>query len=257
MKNKSLVIILCILSFIVLMVILSSTVFCLKNVELNFLSKKINLNSDDEIIQSVDFEYNKSIFFLSKKKYMTELEQKNPYIKIINIETIFPNKIRINCVERNELFALKGFENSSFKSYMILDREGKVLDNQNDFSNTHLNSISLVVDNSQEENVKKGQTISSSYNNLIKSLANELFAYQNNVLLLKANFEEIIINYNSSDDIKIKMRSGTTILLKEISSNFSEKFMLGLSTYDDVLDKTNSEIVIFKNSEGKVVGNIY
>lgn len=257
MKNKSLIIILSVLSFIVLLVVLSSTVFCLKSVELNFLSKKINLPSNEEIIENVKFEYNKSIFFLNRKKYVKELELNNPYIKILNIETVFPNRIKINCVERNELFAIKSFENNSFKSFLIIDDEGKVLSSQKEYVNTHLNAISLVFDDIQIQSVSAGQVVDDTILNAIKSISTELLAYDNNVLLLKANFEEIIVRYNSKDDIKIKMRSGATVLLKDVSKNFSEKFMLGLSTYNALPDKSNSQIVIFENNEGKIVGNVY
>jgi len=258
-KNKSLVIILSIIAFIVLFVVLSSTIFCLKNVELNFLSNTINLTGQNEqIIESADIKYNKSIFFADKEEYAKNLEEKNPYIKIINIETLFPSTIRINAVERNELLCVKGFSDNAFKSFMIMDDELKVLKTEKEYVNKKTNAIFVNFEGENSVFVEQGQVFSDATNtNLLKKLTTELLAYNNSVVLLKANFEEITFNFSSQDNLKIKMRSGTEIVIEDISTKFSEKFMLGLSTYDSVENKTSSKITVYENNDGKVVGYYY
>ena len=90
MKKKSLIIMLSIIGFIVLVVVLSSTIFSLKKVNLTFYSNTLRLtNKNEEIISSGNFKYNQSIFFIDKKKYISNLEKNNPYLKVINIETNF------------------------------------------------------------------------------------------------------------------------------------------------------------------------
>lgn len=256
-KNKSLIIILSVFAFIVLLVVLSSTVFCLKNVELNFLSNTINLTEkSDDILASGEFKFNQSIFFANKSQYKQNLEENNPYIKIVNIETIFPNKLRINAVERNELLALKGYENNEFKGYMILDDSLKVLATQNSFVNTKNNSIIVKFEDENPTFVIAGKVFENNqYKTNLTKLCDELLAYNNNVNLLKANFEEITFNANGS--LMIKMRSGSQILLENYNSKFSEKFMLGLSTYDKLENKLTTNITIYENNEGTVVGYYY
>lgn len=257
-KNKSLAIILSILLIIVLFVVLTSTIFCFKNVELNFLSNTIVLNEkNDEILNSGDFKFGKSIFFLNKNEIKNTLEEKNPYLKVINIETIFPNKIKINVIERNSLLCLKGYNEGNFSSFMIIDEDAKVLENLNSFSNTKLNPILVSTEGEKFEAFTAGQVYSGEYNQILKNLSTELLAYRSNVNLLKANFEEIILNYESEDTIKIKMRSGTDIVLKNASQRLPEKFMLALSTYDNLSDKISTHIVCYENSEGSVVGYYY
>lgn len=257
-KNKSLIIILSVLAFIVLLVVLTSAIFCLKNAELNFLSNTIKLTGqDDAILQSAEIKYNKSIFFTNKNEYIKNLEEKNPYIKIINIETLFPNTIRINAVERNELLCIKGFEESAFKAYMIMDDELKVLENSSSFVNTKNNAILVGFENENADIFESGQVFNGDFSNLLKKLTTELLAYDNNVNILKANFEEITFGYNNSDSLKIKMRSGCEIVLKNISQKFTEKFMLGLSTYDKLEDKITTKITIYENNDGVVVGYYY
>ena len=53
------------------------------------------------------------------------------------------------------------------------------------------------------------------------------------------------------------MRSGTDIVLKNASQRLPEKFMLALSTYDNLSDKISTHIVCYENSEGSVVGYYY
>jgi len=257
MKNKSLIISLSILAFFVLIIILSSAVFSLKNVEVNFFSNTINLtNSEQEIIESGDFKYNQSIFFINKKKYIKNLEKNNPYLKVLNIETIFPNKLSINCVERNELFVLKGYENNVIKSYMVMDDEVKVLNNLSSFTNSYLNPILLTFENEFSQNFLAGQVLDTSYSNLLKNLSVELLAYEDNILKLYANFEEIIIGYENPSDVCLKMRSGTQIVLKEANIRLTEKFMLALSAYNQKEDKTTGQITTYENNDGKVVGYV-
>lgn len=256
-KNKSLIIILSILAFIVLLVVLSSTIFCLKNVELNFLSNTINLtNQNEQILESAKLKYNQSIFFVNKNAYTKNLEESNPYIKIINIETIFPSTLRINAIERNELLCLKGYEDNAFKSFMIVDDELKVLKLESEFVNTKYNAIKVSFDSQNLNYYDAGKVFESAEHKLVlKKLCSELLAYNNNVNLLKANFEEIIFDEN--DNLKIKMRSGTEILLKNISTKFTEKFMLGLSTYNRLENKISTKINIYENNDGTVVGYYY
>lgn len=253
MKNKSLVIILSVLAFIVLLVILSSTIFCLKTVEVSFYSNTINLtDKESEIIESGKFKYNASIFFTNKNKYKKNIEEANPYIKVINIETNFPNKLTINCIERNELFAIKSYENNTLNGYMILDDELKVLKNDISYENNHNNAILVNIENEFNNRVLAGQTFNSLYNSLLKKLAIELLAYNDNVLILKANFNEITLNYSGKNDVQIKMRSGTEIILKDAENRFTEKFMLALSTYNQKPDKTKGKITAFENNVGLI-----
>lgn len=258
MKNKSLVISLSILAFIVLIVVLSSTIFCLKSVELNFMSNTINLtNKQKEIIETTEFKYNSSIFFLNKKSYKDKIESDYPYIKVINIETVFPNKLVVNAVERNELFIVKSYEDNSFKNYLVLDDELKILSSTQSFTNSHLNPILITTEGEFTPTNLVGQKLISTNSDLIKNLAVELYAYNSSPLILKANFEEINLNYENVGNVRIKMRSGTEIILKDANTRLSEKFMLALSYYNELQDNSTGRITTYVNNEDKVVGYYY
>ena len=255
MKNKILIISLSVLAFIVLIVILSSTVFCLKTVEINFMSNTVTLtNKETEIIETGEFKYNQNIFFVSKNNYIKNLEEKNPYLKVVNIETSFPNKLVINAVERNELFAIKGYEENEYKYHLILDDELKILATIENYTNLYTNPILVTINGENTLANVAGQTLNSLHNNTLTKLAVELYAYNNNPLMLKANFEEIILNYSNKSDIKIVMRSGVNIVLKNAETKLTEKFMLALSYYNGLENKTIGTITTYEDSSNNVVG---
>lgn len=252
MKNKSLTILITILTIIVLIVVLSSTVFCLKSVEINFMSNTINLtNKEEEIIESGDFKLSQSIFFINKSKYVNKLENQNPYLKVVNIETKFPNTLVINAIERSELFVIKGYENDTFKSYLVVDSELKVLNKLTSYTNTYENAILLESDE-KVVNTDAGYFVTTNNSQLIKQLANELLCYNQNTNLLKANFENIALNYESNGSCYIKMRSGTEIVIKQADLRLQEKFTLALSVYDELTDKTSGRLTVDINTSDKV-----
>lgn len=141
MKNKVLISILCCFAFVVLIVVLSSTVFTLKEVKVEFYDTNDQLITDyntlkhfsttdsQSIIDSAEFNMGQNIFLVKKEKYTESLEKKNPYIKVIALTTHFPNKIVIKVHEREELFAI---ETGSGK-YAITDGDMKVLKIADDF----------------------------------------------------------------------------------------------------------------------------
>ncbi|MDR0850212.1 MAG: FtsQ-type POTRA domain-containing protein [Christensenellaceae bacterium] len=136
MKNKVLISILCCFAFVVLIVVLSSTVFTLKEVRVEFYDTNDQLITDyntlkhftaadtQSIIDSANFNMGQNIFLVKKEQYTNSLEKNNPYLKVITLTTYFPNKIIIKVHEREELFAVPY---GSSGLYAITDGEMKVL----------------------------------------------------------------------------------------------------------------------------------
>lgn len=126
MKTKRLVLLLSIFALIVMIVILSSTVFSLSKVEVAFLEvpTKYSTEMNAEIIKSGDFKKGQSIFLVKKKTHITKIEQQYPNLKVVGIETCFPNRLVIQVVERQEFLALY---NHSVEKYYVVDSDMKVL----------------------------------------------------------------------------------------------------------------------------------
>ena len=126
MKTKRLVILLSIFAMIILIVVLSSTVFSLSKVEVSFLEvpTKFSTQNNQEIIKSGDFEKGKSIFLVNKNKHIKNIEEQFPNLKVVGIETCFPNRLVVQVVERQEFLAVYNYEQ---ENYYVVDGEMKVL----------------------------------------------------------------------------------------------------------------------------------
>ena len=139
-KHKKLVIILgVILTLFVLLIIFMFTVFSLKSVEVDYLTTNDAIISLEEDIKN-EISLGGTVLFKSKDEISKNIEKKYPYVKVVNIETVFPNKFVLHLAERQELFAVK--TNSKFA---ILDEELKILDVRENFENGKDNPILLSV----------------------------------------------------------------------------------------------------------------
>ena len=110
--------------------LLAFTVFSLKSVTLDFRTSISNINAtQEEIIESANFKMGGSVLIHGKKEYKKNIEDFNPYIKVINIETVFPSSFVVHLAERQEVYAI-AFEGG----YYICDEELRVLriDTSND-----------------------------------------------------------------------------------------------------------------------------
>ena len=127
MKSKRLIVMLCVLVFLTVLIVINSTLFTLQSISVNWLTTKNQLQKfkDYEIIEDVSLGQN--IFLVKKENIANKLEKDFHYLRVVSIETKFPNKIVIHCAERESLYAVK----LSDKEYAIIDERGKVLDISN------------------------------------------------------------------------------------------------------------------------------
>lgn len=124
MKKKWIIALSVIVAVILLVVILSFTVFSLKSVTLDYRTSKENITAtDEEIIESADIDLGGSVFFRNKQYYIDNIERENPFVKVINIETVFPSSYVIHIAERQKVFAVE--HNGQ---YYIVDEDYKVLE---------------------------------------------------------------------------------------------------------------------------------
>lgn len=125
--------------------ILCWTLFGLSAVEVSFDSttKKLILN-ESEIVEAGEFRYGACVLFEGKKASIQKIEQaceKNEnfaYLRVKNIETVFPNKFVVHVEEREELFAVECED-----KFLLCDRDLRVLDVLDEFSSTAENAILL------------------------------------------------------------------------------------------------------------------
>lgn len=236
MKNKKLIGILIILVFLTVLVVLNSTLFTLQTISINWLTTKYNLEDVKDYTMVEDINKGESIFLIKKDEIASSLEKKYPYLRVVSIETKFPNKLVIHSAERESMFALKLEDNK----YAVVDELGKVLQlsNSSIFAGSDLGAKPIKVTlNSVAINEKDyipGQIIDNeTIVNIISQTSKSLRESNYIPTTSKGIFLSLDIT-NKGDNIELyfKTRSGISIVLKDAMTNMTDKFLIALERYN-------------------------
>lgn len=124
-KKKRLIIFSCIAGTLILLVLLSSAIFKIKTVSVEYRTTLTTLSVQELnlMVEESNIPYGKSIFFSSLSDNAAEMEKEHPYVKINKIERKFPNSLVVLVSERVPVVQVKA---DNGKTY-ILDSELKVL----------------------------------------------------------------------------------------------------------------------------------
>lgn len=236
MKNKKLIVFLSILAFLTVLIVLNSTLFTLQKININWLTTKYELDSikDYEITDEID--KGESIFLVNKTNITSKLEKDYPYLRVVSIESKFPNKLVIHSAERESLFAVKLSDNE----YAVIDELGKVLKISTSsifvgsdlgakpikvsFSSLSLNPSDFVVG----EQIKL-----DSVENLLINLAYTLRESNYTPTTSKGVFLNIdVISMGESCEINFQTRNGMILCIKDAENYTTDKFLLGLERYN-------------------------
>lgn len=252
MKYKKLVIILSVIVGVVALgFLLSYTLFTIHNVELNFKNQTtmfVEENDKQHVINSAKFNYGVPIFSINKKQITENIEKKNPYIKVINIETNFPNKLTVHVAEREETFAIKiGEDAQGKKTYAFCDDELKVLyiNKLDKYESLQSNAIILngldVVNNTAEA----GDFLSlEDSEDIIKNITTA-FAYNNRSIAdLKGMFKQIDLTY----EMNFYTKRNEAVLTLKTFDNFDIKIDL---PSHHLIEKFNFMISVIPESVSK------
>ena len=183
------------MTFVALCVILCFTLFRTHNIELSFHNQTTIFASDDkqiELINSAKINTAQPIFSLNKKEITNNLELNNPYLKVINIETVFPNKLVIHCAEREEMFCIK----SNNDLYYICDDDLKILSITRTVDFQQGNAVLLEGVTVLNTGAQTGETLDlATGDELIKTISNA-FAHSNKTITdIKGMFKNLMLKF--------------------------------------------------------------
>lgn len=251
MKNKRLAIFLGIFVFLALVVVLSSAIFALDSVTIKYHNDTNILTGDDKVIvESGEFRYGENVFLSNKKNYISKIESANPYIRVLSIETVFPNKYIIHAVEREETYV---FQTDNY--YIITDENLKVLDKQKTYVNSTENPIE--VQNSDYSNavVKEGDFLAPNayYYDLFYCFREH--NGWNTYADIKSNIKSIKLNYvdglnSGENNLLITMWDDVEILISQSNRKMSDKLNFALSAYEQIDDA--NRISVYEKSNGEI-----
>jgi len=237
-----------ILIFLTVLIVLNSTLFTLQSINVNWLTTKYELSSvkDYNLINSVS--KGDSIFLIKKDEIKSDLEKKYPYLRVVSIETKFPNKIVIHSAERESMYAIKLSDNE----YAIVDELGKVLDltTSSIFAGSELSAKPIKVyfnsmsinpnDFAQGEEIKNKSMVT-----LLSQIAKSLRESDYIPTTSKRNLVSIdITSVGDGVEIYFQTRNGMRIILKDGLNYTTDKFILGLDRYN------------YFHQEGVITGDI-
>lgn len=229
MRTKRITILVSIIAIILLFVFLSSTVFSLNRVEFCFLQNPIHYNSSisQDLIECGEFNYGSSVFLVNKKSHIEKIEKQYPYIKVVGIETIFPNTLLIQSVERESFYAVCNADNSKMA---ICDEDFKVL---------------RVID---YEVMPNYVIVDGKYANFNSQTAGDFLAVNNDVFsLIPAVFKRMgyttaqvmqflkEVEITSNGNLRLISYNNYFIEIKEPSKFLAEKIAIG---YKAIFDET-------------------
>jgi len=256
MKSKKLIALICVLAFITVLIVLNSTLFTLQHISVNWMTTKYKLEvmQDKDLIKSVPL--GDSIFLLNKEEIKNRLEKDNSYLRVVGIETKFPNKIVIHSAERETLYAVQITSNE----YAVIDELGKVLELSTSgevfagsalgakpikvtFKNFSLNPKDYEVgEEIKDENAKA----------LLVRLAKTLKESNYNQTASKGVFSGIDVELTGSGyDINMSTRNGMKICLKDAKQMTTEKLLLGLECYNLLQQESvvSGSVIVEYNNE--------
>lgn len=209
----------------------------------------------DEVVEKTNLKQNMSVFFISKKSVKNQIENAFADVKVINIETIFPNGLVIHIAKRESLFALR---NQVDNKYLILDRDFKVLD----ITQTIGNEILLNVEYSNAL-IQKGNFLTLGENGTILSnLAKSLLGASRDTTEQKALIKSVDVltdevrQYIANDEkvLQITLRDDFKIMLYSARTNLNDKVALMFSALPEAYPLySNTHILeVFEKNDGSL-----
>lgn len=218
--NKRLMIIFVCIAVFVLTLVLGAVIFTINDVDILLLSEQQSVSFDKgKILATSGIRQGQSIFTIDEEQAALSIEKDFPKLKVVKIERIFPNKVRVNLDTRKPVLKLQAKDTNKC---LVLDRELKVIDivdlnneNYNEKDITILNNYSFEL---KDEKQTLGSFLSSENQDItdIVSIIRELEKFEVVNERFCATLQSIDITYNKAGRIGISLntRLGKKIFIR-------------------------------------------
>lgn len=265
--NKKLIITLSVVvCLIVTLLILFWTLFGLSSVTVEFSSTIQNLNvTEQEIVEAGQFRMGACVLFEGKKKSVENINNhasEDPdfaYLRVVNIETIFPNKFVIHVAEREELFAVET-ENGQV---LICDREFRVLriedESNGEYSSTQDNAILLKGLRFSNQGIKAGDFLQVEQDGMLH-IYSTMLENNRNLAQQRGKFKEMQLGTYQDEvtgkeyvSLELTTFQNRKFLIYNIDFALGNKIQLMFATESAVFNQNVDENGNILNSAGQVM----
>lgn len=254
------------LGLIAVLVILSFTLFSLNSVSVEFETTSLVFDitdSEKDIVQTAALPEGACVFFMDKSEPTKRLEKAFPYLKVINIETVFPNKAIIHCAEREEVFSLQ-IENGK---ELILDESLKILKIQDAQISTQFNPIQLldfqVLSSTTEvgEKITFGDDVDTAIKNFLPAMKlNNRTTAESKALIQSISYQSLPSINDFKDMPALVLKDFTNFFAK--LSDACENLTFKISCYLEALSlltaeqKESAYFYIYTNKDEKITAQL-
>ncbi len=254
MKNKRLLVLMSVFVFIVIIVVLCSSFFSVKNINVSWQGELSVLAEvpEEELINSIEVKRIDSIFLVKRSKCVRMLEQKYPYIKVESIEKKLPNRITLNLSERQEMFIVKIQDGL----YAYLDDTGRVLKvGEGSPIGSKIYPCMLYFDGMSvmRENFIEGQDADIAVLNILIDITRTLKEQGCSVKDSYDFLKKITVRTAYNTHVEIVSNYGLTIVLRKVDADLCEKLEYGLGLYRTYRQQSKvGEIAVFRDGTGSI-----
>ena len=223
-KNGKIMIFIGVLLFIAALVVCGSVLFTVKRSQIVWYSTTSALStlSEEDVLQASGVRDN-SVFSLDREIAVENIEKKYHFIRILDLEVVYPNLLKVHAVERQKVYAIP----TDYGDYLITDEYLKVLDIVPDFTNSNVTPILLNIE--LANNYEKGDTIEFTRASTFSSIYNAFFALGQDLSHMRAICKEFV--YTNSK-LTIKTHFDVDIVLDNPTQNTKAKMQLAIKCFD-------------------------
>ena len=193
-----------------------------------------DLTLDDDkvnaIVSQSGIKKGESIFALDKASATSAVEKANPYLKVVNIERKFPNKVVIYIAERSPVLAIPvETEEGESALYALVDNELKILGVATESEISGLTPVSNFTISGGEESA--GSFLGEDADGLAGVVEGA-----ESVTFVSNRFNDFIKNIEfSKSNVRVKTNTGVTFVLKN-DGNVKSMFVGAYTYYSNSAD---------------------
>lgn len=258
MKYKRILIFVTVLFFVTVLIFSSAMLFSINEI---VVKGDVLSSSNENVVQSAETVLTsykgKNFAFVNGKTISKEVEKASPYVKVVSVKKIFPNKLEVQVKERKEALSLA--YNSNF---YVLDEDLAVLkiDAQNKNNIDGLKNVELnlnLADYGQAE-LAVGSVLNiydqTAFNYLKQSISTITQNRQNlESVTLEVKRDGIVYNR-----LTLKMREGVTFKIQKANEETILKLNKAFEFYETLTmpngNKAEGEYFVYKlEQSGQIV----
>lgn len=209
--NKRLVIIFACIAVFVLILVVGAVVFTVSDVNILLSSEQTIAFDKTKILQTSGIKKGQSVFTIDAEEASGKIEKQFPMLKVVKIERVFPNKVRINLDVRTPIIKVKiaGSDN-----YCVMDRELKIVAIVDNDSDTYEGNNLLSIENYEYTADENCLGDFASGDKTIDNIKEILGALETRELVnsrVPATFEKFVVE---SEAILMQSKLGIMLLIR-------------------------------------------